>query len=61
VLPVDLDGDGDVDIAAASQGNDRITWFENAIRSVRPSTEAAASDTTESTSTEATSPEAPES
>jgi len=61
VLPVDLDGDGDVDIAAASQGNDRITWFENAIRSVRPSTEAAASDTTDSTSTEATSPEAPES
>jgi hypothetical protein len=61
VLPVDLDGDGDVDIAAASQGNDRITWFENAIRSVRPSTEPAASDTTDSTSTEATSPEAPES
>ncbi|NBC84586.1 MAG: protein kinase [Bacteroidetes bacterium] len=61
VLPVDLDGDGDVDIAAASQGNDRITWFENAIRSVRPSTEPAASDTTDSTATEATSPEEPES
>jgi hypothetical protein len=27
--PVDLDGDGDLDIIGASRGEDRIMWFEN--------------------------------
>lgn len=27
--PVDLDGDGDLDMVAASRGEERITWFEN--------------------------------
>ena len=27
--PVDLDGDGDLDILGASRGEDRILWFEN--------------------------------
>ena len=29
VCAADVDGDGDVDVLAASEGNDRITWYRN--------------------------------
>ncbi|PEN14475.1 hypothetical protein CRI94_05465 [Longibacter salinarum] len=49
VLPIDFDADGDVDITVASQGNDRITWFENAIISDEtPGASTASPDTSQS-------------